>query len=658
MQARHAYLWIRKKEVSNMSLLILDNIVKEYKNQEVLNGVSLRVERGERLALVGSNGSGKSTLIKIAMGIEQCDIGKVIRAKNIKIAYLSQDMNEIENCEAINKNALYYEKVSILEQKLRQLEEEMAKYSQNSDNEKYEIALSKYSRVLSEYEAMDGYVIEAKIKKILLGLGLKKQVLSIPISKLSGGEKMRVALARTLLEEPDLLILDEPTNHLDINATEWLEDFLKKFSGGVLLVSHDRYFLDQVSNRIAELEDGTIVERRCNYTSFIEQKEIMREHFIKEQNNLRWHIRNENRIIQGLKSQRKIDAVKSREKKLNRLKDELDKHKSIKGTGHHYKNNGPRISFSKNVHISKEIAWAEALSKTFGENVIFEDASFNIKGGERIGIVGSNGCGKTTLINILLEKDTDYMGVAKLGGWVKYSYLGQNVAFQNEARTILEEIVSKKEMSEAEAREHLSSFQFYGDDVNKRISVLSGGERVRLYFACIMLEEPNCLIMDEPTNHLDLPAREAVESALRSFRGTVIAISHDRYFLNNCIDRILEISDKKTNSYDGNYEFYKRIKSDEVLKKNNSEKRYKSKIQSNKSNKSNRGTSDIIREADNKKHKESLLEIEQQILLLEKQKIELENSFDEATHYEKYNEYSVLNEKLNELYSLWEGMME
>lgn len=635
-----------------MSLLVLENIAKEYKNQEVLKGVSLRVERGERLALVGPNGSGKTTLLKIAMGIEQCDTGKVTRAKNAKIAYLSQNMSELNGCEATSKNALYYEKVSILEQKLRQLEEEMTKMSQYGNDEEYEITLKKYSRILSEYEAMDGYVIESKIKKILLGLGLKKQVLTVPIGKLSGGEKMRVALARTLLEEPDLLILDEPTNHLDINATEWLEDFLKKYEGGVLFVSHDRYFLDQVANRIAELENGTIVERRCNYTSFIEQKNIMREHFIKEQENIKLQIRNENRIIQGLKTQRKISTIRSREKKVNKLMDELNKHSSSKDKGHHFKNNGPRLSFSRNIHVSKEIAWAEGLNKAFGENTIFSNASFYIMGGERIAIIGPNGCGKTTLINILLGKDVDYSGVAKLGGWVNYSYLGQHVTFEDEERTIIEEIIAKKDMLEAEARDHLSSFQFYGDDVFKPISVLSGGERVRVYFACIMLEEPNCLIMDEPTNHLDLPAREAVESALSSYRGTVIAISHDRYFLNNCIDRILEISDGKINSYDGNYESYKKVKSSEMLK-NNSSYTKENKMSGNKSRTENSKNE----KANIKKLKDSLLEIEKEIQVLEKQKIEFESSFDETTHFEKYNEYSNLDNKLKELYMLWEELI-
>lgn len=638
-----------------MSLLALDNIVKEFRSKAVLNGVSLRVERGEKLALVGPNGSGKTTLIKIAMGLENCDTGKVTIAKNIKVGYLSQNMDELDKREALNKTALHYDKVSKLEEKLRQMEKEMQYFSEVNDNGEYERLLKKYSRVLSEYEAMDGYIVEAKIKKVLLGLGLKKQVLHVPISKLSGGEKMRVALARTLLEEPDLLIMDEPTNHLDLHAIEWLEDFLKKFEGGVLLVSHDRYFLDQVANRIAELENGTIFERKCNYSSFIEQKSRMQEYFMKEQKDLKWKIKHANKITQELKSLGKIKASKSREKQVNRLKDQLEKSKTFRGEGHLNKNNGPKILFSDKNHISKEIAWAEGLNKNFGDNRIFSKASFHIGGGERVAIIGPNGCGKTTLINILLGEDEDYSGTATLGGWVKYSILGQKIKFEDDKRTILEEILNRKEMKESLARDHLSNYQFYGDDINKEISVLSGGERVRLYLACIMLEEPNCLIMDEPTNHLDLPAREALESALQGFRGTVIAISHDRYFLNNSIERILEISKEKINSYDGNYEEYKRIKSNEMqeIDTNNRNSKTKEKKSVNQGNRNKENTEEN-RKIPYSNSLVTLKEIEEIIEVKEEEIKKLENSFDETTNYHKYNEYAILKDELKELYNLWE----
>jgi len=255
-----------------MSLLVLENIVKEYRNQIVLNGVSLRVERGERVALVGPNGAGKTTLLKIAMGLENSDGGCATTARNIKVGHLSQDLKDIDSCEKRVENALHYEKVYRLERKLREIEKQMAEQSKNSGSALYKNLMGEYSRLLIRYEAMDGYTIETKIKKILLGLGLRQETLSTPLNKLSGGEKMRVSVARILLEEPDLLILDEPTNHLDMHATDWFESFLKKFKGGILFVSHDRYFLDRVATRVAELEKGSICIRSGNYSNYIEHK--------------------------------------------------------------------------------------------------------------------------------------------------------------------------------------------------------------------------------------------------------------------------------------------------------------------------------------------------------------------------------------------------
>jgi ATP-binding cassette subfamily F protein 3 len=633
-------------EEVDMSLLVFESIMKEYKNQEVLKDVNLRVERGERVALIGANGSGKTTLLRIAIGQECCDSGRAIVAKNVRTAYLSQDMFEIRN-EEQGSTALHYEKVIQLENKMRMIEKDME--FTIYDSEKYHQLMSSYSKVLLEYETADGYIIEKKITKILLGLGLRKECLTIPLSNLSGGEKMRVLLARMLLKEPDLIILDEPTNHLDINAMEWLEEFLKKFEGGVLFVSHDRYFLEGVSTRIAELQGGTIIEKSCSYSNFIEQKNILREYAVKEQKALRWKMKNINRVNEELKSKGKIRAAKSRSKTISRDNEEFKKNIQILNEREHLKRDaGIKLKFKELKKISKDIVWAEGLEKSFGQVSLFNKANFHIRGGERIGIIGDNGCGKTTLIRIILGQDSDYKGLVRIGEWVKYSYLSQDINFQDEERSIMEEILSRKEMNLDLIREHLSPFKFYGEDIYKKIKILSGGEKLRLFLACIILENADCLILDEPTNHLDIKSREAVENAIMEFKGTVIAISHDRYYLNKCVSRILEVTaEGKIISYNGNYDFYKNNKN---LKLETDLRGTKSTVQSSKK----RGNikSPPYYEVKNKGNPINVENIEAKIMQLEEKITEFEESFDKSTPSEKYSEYSTMMEEVSKLYSI------
>lgn len=629
-----------------MSLLIFENIVKEYNNRILLNGVNLRVEKGERLALIGPNGAGKTTLLKIAMGIETCDRGRVIISRGTKVAYLSQDMKEIRGEGKDEDNTpLNYEKVALMEQKLRALEEEMADMPEGDSEDNYRKIFAEYSRILENYEAMDGYNIENKIKKILLGLGLKQGALTTSLNKLSGGEKMRVMMARILLQEPELMILDEPTNHLDIQATEWLEDFLKRYDGGVIFVSHDRYFLDSTATRVAELDYGTVTERSGSYTSFMEQKSIMREHFLKEQKRLEQKLRRENTIIQELKSMRRISAWKSREHLAERERaDQSARLKNFKEKEHLKKVEGPKLSLKKIKHVSNDIAWGEKLKKSFGEIMLFSEAAFHIRGGERVAIIGPNGCGKTTLINMLMGKDKEYQGFIRLGEWVKYSYLGQEILFDYEQRNMIEELLARRDMKEREVRDHLARFQFYGDEIYKTISVLSGGEKMRLYLACIMLEEPDCLILDEPTNHLDVPARDSIEKALSEFRGTIIAISHDRYFLTHCINKILEISNYKIMTYEGNYDYYKSAKFPSVVAEDT-----KHQIENKKQLSS-------VRERTEPRLSVNSSQVEMEIICLEENIKRLEDGFTSLTSGEEYIEYDKLTRELNRLYILWESL--
>lgn len=537
-----------------MGLLDLHNIIKEYRNRPVLDGVSLSIERRDRVCLIGNNGSGKSTLIRIAMGLETADRGQVTFSRGIKVGYLSQLSDELIEGE---HNALFYEKVHLMEMDLRRLEGLLRDRANQFESPEYQQITRQYERAVGVYEAIDGYTLQANMKKILLGLGLKQEALATPLSQLSGGEKMRVALARILLEQPDLLILDEPTNHLDLKAIEWLEAYLVKFTGGVLIVSHDRYFLDKVGTRIAELSGGTLVEKKCSYTAFVQQMAIERAHFLKEQDQLQVKIKTQRQLVSNLKRMRKNKQADSRQTALEKMEEAYSKNREKAYGGAHLEHRqGPQISLNAHGHIAKEIAWAIEASKSFGDYTLFKSVNFKIYGGERVGIIGPNGCGKTTLLNILRGIDQGYEGEIVLGSWATYAYLGQNVVFDREDITMIESLMNGSQIEEKEARNHLAKFQFYGDVVNSSISVLSGGERVRLFLAQVMLTNPHVLILDEPTNHLDLASREALETAINSFKGTVIAVSHDRYYLNNCVTKVIAFEGGTSKEYLGNYDTY------------------------------------------------------------------------------------------------------
>jgi len=357
-------------------------------------------------------------------------------------------------------------------------------------------------------------------------------------------------------------------------------------------------------------------------------------------------MKNINRVNDELKSKGKIRAAKSRNKTVARINEEFKKDiQNLKEREHLKKEEGIKLNFKELKKVSKDIVWAEGLEKSFGEVALFKGANFHIRGGERIGIIGANGCGKTTLIRIILGEDKDYQGFVRIGEWVKYSYLSQDISFQDEERTIVEEIMSKREMTLNLVRDHLSPFKFYGEDLYKKIKVLSGGEKLRLYLSCIILEEADCLILDEPTNHLDINSREAVEKAILEFKGTVIAISHDRYYLNNCVNRILEVtSEGKIISYNGNYDSYKNSKK---LKVDTELRDSKSLAQNNKKQGNISSSQDC-----SVKNKDNIAKTENMIIELEQKIIELEESFDKSTPREKYSEYSKMLEEVSKLYSI------
>ncbi|TCL57729.1 ATPase subunit of ABC transporter with duplicated ATPase domains [Hydrogenispora ethanolica] len=641
-----------------MSLLILENLMKEFDGRTLFDGVNLRVQRGERVALVGPNGSGKSTILKIVMGLEEADRGRVIVARNTKVGYISQSLSELADNNIMSETAKVFAHAFDLERRLRAVEAAMAEPAIADRPEALEELCQVYGRLTDEYEKLDGYQLEAKVKSTLLGLGLRREALTQSIATLSGGEKMRVALARTLLLAPELLILDEPTNHLDLVGMEWLEKFLRRFAGGVLLVSHDRYFLDQVATRVAELAAEGISCKSGNYSTFCAQKERRRDYLAAERKRIQREIRLNNELVSKLKGMRRIGAAASRAKAGERLREELNTRiREAVATEHLVQTAALNLPLSQAKHISAEIAKAENLTKKYGEVVIFDAARFLIRGGELIGLIGPNGSGKTTLLNILLGKERQFEGVARLGPWVRYGYLGQEIRFASADHTVLEELLATgaelgKELKEREARDYLSKFQFYGADVQKQLQVLSGGEQVRLALACICLREPHCLILDEPTNHLDMPAREALETALAGFKGTVIAVSHDRYFLNRCVNRILAIESGKITSYEGNYEDYRRLSGKSAEADSGQPQQRAAGTAKAKPGRTAGHSGGGPGQGDER------AAIETRIEVIEKRLKELEATFDRDTPYHAYQEYQSLMAEVDALYAEWHRLTE
>ncbi|MBN2851486.1 MAG: ABC-F family ATP-binding cassette domain-containing protein [Clostridia bacterium] len=622
-----------------MSLIAFEKIAKQFPGREVLKEVSFAVASKERVALVGTNGTGKTTLLKIAMGDLNQDSGRVMTARGIKIGYISQSMEQFKSSN-LEDTALSIQQITNLEKKMRLLEKAM----KGAKDQELEELYNQYSKVTQQFEAIDGYTKEVELKKILMGLNLDENSINLPVNKLSGGEKMRVLLGRMLIENPDLLILDEPTNHLDMVAIEWLEEYLKKFSGGVLFVSHDRYFLDKVSTRIVELEGGTITECKGSFSNFIEQKNVMREFHSSEIKRLKSEIKKELSAAETLRSHRKMNAYHSRLKVVSKLEKKLDLERS-KSTDMHLKMDvGFAVKTDKNNHISKLIAWGEHFHKAFGDKVLFEEAEFVIYGGEKVAVIGANGSGKTTLLNILMGLDNEFKGTATLGTWVKYGYLSQDISFEDEEVTMLDFIMTKTGYDKAQALKFLAEYKFYGDETNKKISILSGGEKMRLALAQELLKHPYCLILDEPTNHLDIYSKEVMEKLLKEYIGTVIMVSHDRYFINRSADKIIEIENRKTMMYEGNFEDYLRQKNKKDEKVDVTPEVMKASSKIDKS------------EMRKRKIEEEIMQLEKEILLIEEEIKKMEELFISDVKYVEYEEYDLKVKLLQKNYAVWESL--
>jgi len=528
-------------------ILACQNISKSYGETEVLKSVNFHIEEKDKLAIVGVNGAGKTTLLRLILGEEQPDTGTVVRARELSIGYLSQHQ-DISFCNTVYQEMEQAKAYLIrMEQRLRELEEEM----KHLEGDELGRVLETYNRLSTRYDRENGYAYESEIVGVLKGLGFSEADYDRDISSLSGGQKMRIALGRLLLSHPDVVLLDEPTNHLDMPSISWLEGFLSGYPGAVIVVSHDRYFIDKVSDQILEIELGRSVLYRGNYSYYREQSEKRRADAWKAYINQQAEIQHEEDVIRKLKSfnrEKSVKRAESREKMLDRI-ERVEKPGEVKAD--------MRLTLTPVTESGEDVLQAEHLKKSFGENLLFEELGLDIKRGEHVALIGGNGTGKTTLLKILARKLPKDMGNVTFGARVRMGYFDQENQDLSMDKTLFDEMSdSFPEMNNTRIRNVLAAFLFTGDKVFQKIGDLSGGERGRVSLAKLMLSPANLLILDEPTNHLDIPSKEILEDAIRNYTGTVLYVSHDRYFINQTATRILELRNKVLTSYPGNYDDY------------------------------------------------------------------------------------------------------
>ena len=534
-------------------ILSCSNICKSFGENDILKQVSFHIEDHEKAAIVGINGAGKSTLLKVLIGKLAADDGVVTWAKGASIGYLAQHQ-DLEGAETIYDALLEVKKPVIqMEARIRSLELEM----KSASGDELEAKLSEYSRLNHEFEMADGYSYQSEITGVLKGLGFTEDEFSKPITALSGGQKTRVSLGKLLLTKPDILLLDEPTNHLDMESIAWLETYLRNYSGAVIIVAHDRYFLDRVVTKIIELDMGHCTVFSGNYSAYSDKKAMLRDAAIRAYLNQQQEIRHQEAVIAKLKSfnrEKSIKRAESREKMLDKI-DRLEKPVQT--------NDSMDIRLEPDVVSGNDVLTVTDLSKSFDTQTLFTNVDFEIKRGERVAVIGNNGTGKTTLLKIINGIIPADSGQIRLGSKVHIGYYDQEHQILHMDKTLFQEIQDTyPNMNNTQIRNTLAAFLFTGDDVFKLIRDLSGGERGRVSLAKLMLSDANFLLLDEPTNHLDITSKEILESALNRYTGTVLYVSHDRYFINRTATRILDLTNGSFINYIGNYDYYLEKKED------------------------------------------------------------------------------------------------
>lgn len=648
-------------------ILACNSITKSFGEKEILHEISFHINDTEKAAIVGINGAGKSTLFKIIAGELSADAGEVIFAKGTTFGYLSQHQ------DLTSENTVYNELFSTksellrIEETIRRLELEM----KHAEGETLERMLSDYARNTHEFELQNGYAYRSEVVGILKGLGFAENEFDKHVHTLSGGQKTRIALGKLLLRKPDLILLDEPTNHLDMPSIAWLETFLSTYKGAVVVIAHDRYFLDKMATKIIEIDHNRAQTFEGNYSTYAEKKAKQREDELKHYLNQQREIKHQEEVIAKLRSfnrEKSIKRAESREKLLNKI-ERLDKP--------YAEASGMSIRLEPSILSGNNVLTVSGLSKAFGNNRLFTDLSFEVKRGEKVAIIGSNGTGKTTILKIIngmLAPDT---GELKLGAKVHIAYYDQEHQVLHPDKTLFSELQDTYPfMDNTQIRNALAAFLFTGDDVFKLIRDISGGERGRVSLAKLMLSESNFLILDEPTNHLDIMSKEILEQAIGNYTGTVLYVSHDRYFINKTATRILDLTEQKLLAYSGNYDYY-------LEHKEATERLYLQGIgygvgtnaKASASENTSTLTSDSSGKADWKQKKEEqarlrkrqndIKRIEEEIGKLEERSAAIDNELtDEAIFsdhtklLELTTEKQTLSDKIAELMEQWEELAE
>ena len=637
-----------------MIVLSCNNLYKSFGIDSILENICFTVNEGDKIGIIGVNGTGKTTLMKIISGEYGYDEGDIYTSKDCEIGYLEQNTNFHSENTILEEVLEVFKDVIEMEKYLRDLEHKISEESSNTNSTTLEKLMNEYSNKLEAFSDMNGYGYKSEAKGVLKGLGFSDEDMDKPISILSGGEKTRVLLGKLLLKKPTLLLLDEPTNHLDSEAIEWLEVFLKQYKGTVILISHDRYFLDQVVNRIFEIHNKKLKTYNGNYSDFIKASAIEKELELKKFEDQQKDIKKQEESIERLKAfgrEKHLKRARSKEKALAKI-DVLDKPEAYRKKA--------KIEFNPSVTSGNDVLQLRDISMGYGERILFKDLNLDIYRGEKVALIGANGIGKSTLFKIIMNEITPLSGDIKFGTNVNVSYFHQEQKTLNLDNTIIDEIwEDNKQLTQTSLRTMLGAFLFEGEEVFKKISTLSGGERARVAILKLILSNANLLLLDEPTNHLDIDSKEVLEEALSSYTGTIFTISHDRYFLNTVVDKVLVLDENGITEYLGNYDYY--IEKKKQVQEMNTveviEEKTKTQLKEEKrkereqreAEKKNR----VKRQNIEKEIEETEAKIEEMDVLLCQEEV--------YSNPEKSKDVSLqkasLEEKLSALYEEWESLM-
>ncbi len=635
-------------------ILSCQNLSKAFNEKPILKDVSFHIEEHDKAAIVGINGVGKTTLLRIIVGELPADSGIVTLKKEASFGYLAQNQN------VNSENTIYEELLSVkapviaMEKQLREMEEKM----HTVNGSELDSLMENYARLNHQFELENGYAYQSEIGGVLKGLGFAEEDFGKQISTLSGGQKTRVALSKLLLKKPELIILDEPTNHLDLNAIAWLENYLLNYKGAVLTVSHDRYFLDRFAGKIIEIDQTKATTFLGNYTAYAAKKEILRTAARNAYLNQQQEIRHQEAVIEKLKSfnrEKSIKRAESREKMLNKI-EVLEKPTEARADIH--------MTLTPRCQSGNDVLHIEHLAKSFDDLSLFQDISMDIKRGEHVAIIGDNGTGKTTILKIINDLVPADSGTITLGTNVHIGYYDQEHHVLHPDKTLFDEISDEyPSLTGTQIRNTLAAFLFTGDDVFKLIRDLSGGERGRVSLAKLMLSESNFLILDEPTNHLDIASKEILEDAVNAYEGTVLYVSHDRYFINRTASRILELSGGQLTGFLGNYDYYQEKKTGDLPNGDLAVKNTVSKAPAPPSEGMQDWKAQKEQQAKQRKKENDIRKCEEEIAKLEEKDKQLDNEMalpENATNVAKLQELTKEKEsisaRLEELYEKWETL--